>query len=229
MAKTVTLAQLRASARLQADFVNSQYFSDSDVNNLLNSSIGELYDLAVQSDEDYYRTISTINMVSGTDTYALPADFYKLKKVRAYVGSSPTVYEEIERFNDNERVYYSTSASNLPTLTIDFEYIPSYTTLASDSDTLDGINGFEELVVIDTCIKMKDREESDVSVLMGRKQMMMKRIEEMISMRDMNKPERITDVHKQYSRFAPGNPGQFLRYRIIGGNIVFVTYVPPWA
>ena len=228
MAKNVTLANLRTLARLEADFVNSQFFSDSDVNLLINRSADQFYNLVVASDEDYYRSSSTISLVSGTDSYTLPADFFKVARVRAQIGSSPNFYEEILRFNDSERDYYSISAATIPTMTVLLEYIPARADLVNDSDTMDFINGFDELVITDAAIKMKDREESDTNVLMTRKNELINQLEATIKDRDMANPSVTTDVMKQHSRIAPWSAASFLRYKVTGNNIIFVSYVAPW-
>lgn len=61
----------------------------------------------------------------------------------------------------------------------------------------DGVNGWEEYIVVDAAMKCLQKEESDVSVLMAEKSALKQRIEAMASNRDAGKPERITDVNAQ--------------------------------
>ena len=75
-------------------------------------------------------------------------------------------------------------------------YIPVMTELAIDADELDGVNGYEELVVIDTAIKMKTKQEDDVSVLMARKQELLRRIEKVSQDRDAGMSHRVTDTNR---------------------------------
>jgi hypothetical protein len=77
-----------------------------------------------------------------------------------------------------------------------FWYIPSYTTLALDADTVDGVNGWEEYIIVDACIKCLEKEESDTSVFERQKAKLEQRIEEMASNRDLDQPERITDIQQ---------------------------------
>jgi hypothetical protein len=78
-------------------------------------------------------------------------------------------------------------------LTMRLWYIPQATTLSSDSDTFDGISGWEEYVIVDAAIKAAQKEESDVSVLMAQKQALTARIQSMAENRDAGSPATVTD------------------------------------
>lgn len=71
-------------------------------------------------------------------------------------------------------------------------YAPAYTTLANDTDTLDGINGLEEFVVVDGAIKVMQKNESDVSTLLAQKQALAQRISDQGKNRDANEPMRVS-------------------------------------
>jgi hypothetical protein len=216
--QTVTLAQLKQRARVEADQVGSQFIPDSDLVVMLNDSLSELYDLLVGAYADYFHKSYDLTTVQGQDTYPLPSDFYKLTGVDETISSRPCPlkkYEFAERGN-----YRPINRSGTP---IKLWYIPAFTKLALDTDTFDGINGWEEYAVIDTAIKMKDAEESDVSVLSGRLAKLGKRIEALAPSRDASAPSRIIDV-------SPSNRDPFwdemeesqIRYRVMGGNVQFV-------
>lgn len=71
---------------------------------------------------------------------------------------------------------------------------------------IDGISGWEEYPVIDVSIKVKDKEESDVTVLAARKAAMLKRIEEVAENRDPGTPARTADVMTDiWNRGSTGN------------------------
>lgn len=61
----------------------------------------------------------------------------------------------------------------------------------------DGVNGWEEYIVVDAAIKCLTKEESETAVLERDKAFLLKRIEAMASNRDAGKPEKITDVNVQ--------------------------------
>lgn len=63
--------------------------------------------------------------------------------------------------------------------TVRLRYVPLPTALTGSGDTIDGFNGWEELVVVDAAIKCLNKEQQDVSVLAGRKADMLRRIRAM--------------------------------------------------
>lgn len=75
----------------------------------------------------------------------------------------------------------------------------SATALSGGTQQVDmnGVNGWEDYVVVDAAIKCLVKEESDPRALMEQKQGLLKRIEAMAANRDAGKPEKITDVSKQ--------------------------------
>ena len=66
--------------------------------------------------------------------------------------------------------------------------------MTSDSDTVNGVNGWEEYIVVDTAIKMLAKEESDTRYLERQRERLLQRIEVMAQNRDYDQPESITDV-----------------------------------
>ena len=89
MADVVSLSTLRLLTKQRADMENSQFITDDEWRRMLNRSYAELYDLIVTSanSEDYFLNSSTITLVSGTQSYSLPTDFYKSRGVDLNIGS----------------------------------------------------------------------------------------------------------------------------------------------
>lgn len=215
MASNVTLLQLKTRAREKADMVNSQFVSDSELLSYINNSYSELYDILVSRFEDYYTEETSVTISPGSSTIPVPNDFYKLRGLdRNQSGNS---YYSVHKYNWKARnrrnnQLYRTSFGRLDLSyrlvkdsirilpedsapgTYRLWYIPTYTPLAADTDVLDGVNGFDEYIVIDVAMKMLLKEESDVSVLIAQKKAMMQRIEEMSQQRDADNPEVISDV-----------------------------------
>lgn len=83
MARTRTLAQLRTEALQIADMENSSFVGTAtggEVDRYLNEGISELYDLILESaGQEWFLKTSTVNVVAGTQTYALASDMYVLK------------------------------------------------------------------------------------------------------------------------------------------------------
>lgn len=216
---SITLLQLKTQARQRADMERSQFVSDSELTAYINASIAELHDILIQSyGTDYFVLPYTFSTVAGTADYALPASFYKLHGVDAKISTSD--YISIQRFNFNERnrfdipVVWNLSGiplaryrlvgnninfSPVPDQSVDIRlwYSPVATKLVSDSDTLSDLNQYAEYVIVDAAIKMLQKEESDVTVLMAQKQMLIQRITVASQNRDVGQPETISDVYAE--------------------------------
>lgn len=214
MADTITLATIRTESRQRADMENSEFITDSELNTFINQSYAELYDLLVSRFEDYYTTSTTFTLSAGSNTYALPSDFYKLRGLD--YASSGTNYIPVYKYNFSDRNRRNRSVNRLigrqfdiryrilgNTLTMTPEdgaagnyrlwYTPRITRLSSDSDTLDSVNGWHEYVVVDAARKMLLKEESSTTALDREKQALIERIEAMAANRD-DQPETITDT-----------------------------------
>ena len=217
---SITLANLKTQARYRANMENSLFVTDAELLTYINSSIAELHDLLVASfDSDYSISSYEFSTVSGTDSYALPSAFYKLKGVDAQLNG--TYWSTISPFNFNERnlrtgVYssnllgyqfkYRILGGNLVfspvpdgAYNIKMWYIPTATKLVNDADTLDDINQYSEYIIVDAAIKMLQKEESDVSILLAQKADLRKRIENMAQNRDADKSDAVSDIYLENS------------------------------
>lgn len=69
---------MRSDVRLRADMPGNQFVTDPEINEYLNQSIAELYDLLVQSrGQEYYVKGVLFSTVAGQEYYTLPADHYE--------------------------------------------------------------------------------------------------------------------------------------------------------
>ncbi len=212
-----TLSSLRTRVRARADMKNSNFVEDSELNQYINSSYQELYDLLVASFEDYYTAAPTsFTVSSGSNTYDLPSDFYKLRGVdfstdgSNYYTMQPFDFANRNNFNNSvgvlsgyqfqnkyrivgDKLYFTPEDSAAGSYRL--WYVPRATTLASDSSTLDGINGWEEYVVVDAARKCLAKEESDTTFLIAEKEALRQRIIAMSARRDAGMPKSITDLN----------------------------------
>lgn len=188
---------------------NSQFVTDAELTNYINGSIQELYDVLVSKSEDYFVTSATITTDGTNKTYNLPSTFYKLLGVDYLLNGISTsmqrfVFHDRNRFYQNARVLRYRIVGS----TIRFEplpapqditvwFIPAFTKLVADGDTFDGVNGWEEYVILDSAIKVLNKEESDPSPLMAEKAEALKRIDDLSKIRDQSFPERVTDITTQ--------------------------------
>jgi hypothetical protein len=213
-----TLSALRSQARQRADQENSEFIGDDELDIYLNDSYKELYDLLVSKFEDYFVTGPTSFSIStGSSSYSLPSDFYKLLGVDRSTGGSdyytirPFSFEDRNNRRNADRyrgiypnVKYRIVGNSL-LFTPDDQaagdyrlwYIPSVTLLTSDTqEIVPQADRWVEYIVIDSAIKMMLKEESDASGLMQQKMFVLKRIEEMAANRDAGETQRVTDVSR---------------------------------
>lgn len=215
----VTLSDLRTRARRRADIEKSLFVSDSELNQYINDSYLELYDLLVTKFEDYYaKDPYSFTIASGESSIDLPSDFYKSLGVDRKI--SGTDYYPLDQFNFRNRnfkrlpsrrmglypsIQYRIYGDKLIFMPEDlcpgdyrWWYVPKATTMSSDTDTIDGVNGWEEYVVIDAAIKCLVKEESDISALQLAKNEIKRRIDEAALNRDAGETSEIQDVRTDY-------------------------------
>lgn len=216
---SITLLELRTQARQLADRENSQFVTDAELTNYVNSAIAELQDLLISAySSDYYISSYTFTTVNNQTNYALPADFYKLRGVDAAING--TEWAAVRPFNFNERnrndsfsswglmtgpsVRYRLLGNNMVlspapdgAYNMRVWYIPTATKLVADSDVLADLNQFSDFVIYDAAIKMLIKEESDPTALMAERAKCEKRIVEMGQNRDAGQPESVSDIYAE--------------------------------
>lgn len=110
MASLVDLLALRTQAQQAANMENDGLVTTAEWNSLINYGAKRMYSvLASKFGEEYAMSSATVAIVSGQDTYDLPADFYRMRGVDLSV-SSRTV--SCRRFQFRQRNMYSWSAIN---------------------------------------------------------------------------------------------------------------------
>lgn len=209
-----TLLSLKTQSRQRADQEDGYFIADSELTGYINASSSELYDILVGTFSDYYTAEQLTTIAVDGYQIAIPSDFYKLRGLDRDNGGNWTTlrmfnFEDRNKFNNafpytsfaSPGVRYRVFGQNIliePRTSAPGDYrlyyIPAYTPMTTDSDTFDGINGWEEYVVVDAAIKMMQKEESDPSVLISQKKALMDRIEAMASNRSAGDPEVITDM-----------------------------------
>lgn len=174
--------------------------------------------------EDYFVTETSLSYAANAISASLPSGCFKVRGVAALVSEgTPNRYVTLRQYNYNERYVWTSPGvgqgivsnqwSNIryraeggllkitppPTAatTLLLAWIPEVTELVLDADTTsvnDSLNGWLEYVVVDTAIKMKDKQESDTSVLERQREKLVRRIEAETANRDAGDAETIRDV-----------------------------------
>lgn len=226
---SITLAELKLQSRERADMVESEFVTDTELLSYINSSLAELHDLLIAAySEEYYMTEYEF-VGDGSQAYALPADFYKLRGVD--IQDNGDAWRTVKRFNFNKRnegdnpsmqlmglpyIQYRLVGSNIRfnkipdgNTTFRIWYYPASVKLAVDADEFDDINGYAEYVIVDAAIKMLNKEESDVSVLMAQKEALRQRLIGMADNRDANEPESVSDVYAEDADYTVLGSGSY--------------------
>lgn len=186
MARTVTLLDLRTRVRQRADAENDPHVTDTEIDGLINNAHTAFYDLLIGSaPPDYFRTSYSFSTASGTVAYNLPSDFYKLRQL--YVIDQTGIYRPLEQVDEVAR--YSYRAPNA-TCSMRLDYVPVPTDLADDTDELDGINGWDEFIVLTAAIDIKNKKEDDASALIRKRNEVQARMEKMAP-RDEGSPRHV--------------------------------------
>lgn len=84
-------------------------------------------------------------------------------------------------------------------------YIPKLAQLLQDTDTVDGVSGWTEYIIVDAAIKALQKEESDITALMVQKQALIKRIEDSAMNRDVGQPDTISSTRSWGDRNGGGS------------------------
>jgi hypothetical protein len=159
--------------------------------------------------------------------------FYKLMGIDCGLDNSGNAWVTLKKFNfiaRNRYVYPNISSTFLGVFNLQYRllgnnieliptpsanqilriwYIPRLVQLLQDTDIADGISGWTEYVVVDAAIKALAKEESDTSVLMARKEMIKRRIEESAPNRDVGQPDTISNTRSWGERWGTYGGGGF--------------------
>lgn len=222
---TVTLASLRLQARQRADMVNSLFVSDSELTGYINSKYTELYDLLVQKfGDDYFVADPYTFTTTGAELYPLPTDLYKLKGLEVQNGSQWFDVPKMGAFSQRNRggvspysdmryrllggkiMVRSGSVAPSSGRAMRMWYVPRPTLLANDSDSIDGVSGWEEYVVVSAAISCLAKEESDTTGLERQLAGLTQRIEAAAENRDEGAPQTVADVRRGFDWPTWENP-----------------------
>lgn len=200
-----TLLTIRTSCKSESDNVGQAYIADSEWNSFIQSAYQELYGKIVQAfGNDYFvQTPSsgyTFTTNGTSDHFALPDGsgaspaFFKLLGVDVRL-TSQQQYVSLKPFAFADRNRWSAFNNGIPMAgqTIRVLYVPRLTVPTVDASLIDGVNGWEDWIVCQACMRALAKEESDVSVFMARLAALEKRLDSEIENRDAGSSDKIVD------------------------------------
>lgn len=183
MARTYTRAEIRARAQAMADDEDGVLLTDAQYDILIDESLSWLYDELI--DGGVYPEVSEYSLTDSspgtwqsisTDTYAVLAVQYQYDGDH-WVNLQPMHMHDWAKFDistgqewstrfllnglDQIRLFPQGTAGK----TYRIIYVPAPDKLASDAATINGVNGWEMLIVYDVAIKAKIREDASTKSL----------------------------------------------------------------
>jgi hypothetical protein len=153
-------------------------------------------DTAVGDASDFYRLVA-LQLQDGT-TVVNVDEFQPLEEdltAASQLRGGYTIHDV--RFTLNPtRLFFSPEPNAVWTLHMD--YIPTAPTLASPSSSFDGINGWEEWVILTAAIRCKVKDEEDPGALVAERAIVDARIQRLAGHRDVYRPGRIQDAQRDW-------------------------------
>ena len=182
MSRTVTWTNGLARIRELADIEGTSgvaYMSDAKLLAYANASRGVWHGMVCQADPERYATSGDIT-ATGAASYSLPADYFATLFVEEVDGTNR---RELSRLMPHERNKFGNAAGDgqgywvfggtirlvpIPASgTYRHWYVTHAEEFATGSDTVDGVNGWEEWIWLDVAIKVLLRQRSDIGQLVA--------------------------------------------------------------
>jgi hypothetical protein len=200
MARTRTVEDIIALARLQGDMENTDFVTSAEYISLVDLAHTELYDILVRAGMFPREDVDSITS-TGVAEYVLNTDFYGCILVERQVQTGR--YRTLKEIQPSERNNYSDYAGShtvayrlkknasgadaieffpAPATGVVFRvhYVPVPTRLTATADTINGISGWEKYLV-DLVVEMvKIREEDDTAAIARAVERTKARIEEAV-------------------------------------------------
>lgn len=211
---------LMQRARERADMVGSLFVSDTELTSYLEAAFQELYGIASAEYEDLLVKTVTVAASAGVSVVQLnaAADIKKLRGIRIANDEflSPVSIREVQNFDRKNRPgrpvgywLFGDQSNNNGTFSIELLPAPdtSYSlvvyyqpslTLTGGSAIFPGaaspLASWDEYLVVTAAIKMKDKEESSVSVLMSEKQALLANLRSSWTPVDVSEAQRVVSL-----------------------------------
>lgn len=231
-----TLLAVRTSCKQESDNVGQSFISDPEWNGFIQSAYQELYGKIVEAfGNDYFVQAPAAGYTFQTDginsLFALPdgsgaaSAFFKLLGVDVQT-TTTNQWVSLRPFALADRNKFSVYNSGIPAAgqTVRLLYVPRLTVPTLDADLIDGVNGWEDWMVCQACIRALAKEEADVSVFMKRVGALEERLETEIKNRNASAEGGGSIVDTQ------GRRALAMAYRLNGNSIWLIGgQTPGWA
>ncbi len=227
MPRVVTLGDLATRVRYQADLVNNQFVTDTMLFQFLSDSAAKLWNKLVRADpERYMREQTPIPDANGE--FDVAADYFGTIAIDWSESSNSGIWINVPRVYSVEanQFDHDNSANSIPcawhpiygttvlgairllpppdsTYIIRHKYTVQPPVYTASTDTVDGIAGWEEYVVIDSAITCRIREESSTAALDRKLALYEAELDSQIDMRNAAEAGRVVDTRSRNNLWDP--------------------------
>ncbi len=215
-ARTYTRAELITRLEQLTDTENDGHITAAEKGEILDSAMAETWDkiCSVGLGEKFVKS-TTWNTTAGTQAYALQtvctdSDFYRVHAV--YVDEGNGQFRPLQRISSAEVQAFRAPSTVVP---IKMFYIPY---LAKAAATFDGLNGWEEHVLMTAACAIKMKKEDSYSQFAQRKRELEARMEAM-GPADFGEPARVVRKRKRSTEGYFYQNGNVNCYMLRGPNI----------
>lgn len=221
MFNDTTLGDLMKRALAYAEYPKDSLDEDQQAQliNDINDGLIELWEVIVDSREELINSSYTFSLVSGTESYALPTDFYKALKL--FYVSNDRRYP-IARFNLEEVAGFPKPLSSG---SIELWYAPRCVRMKNKKAQVSSLIpiGWENYAALFAASRLIGTEGTDGSWVSQERDRLIQRITEHIGDRDAT-ADRIGDVSGRWrdARALYDLQARELRYRIVGNLVYFI-------
>lgn len=217
---SITLGKVKQRGIARADLQGGKFISDDELTEYANAALAELFDVLVQSFEDHIDPkVYEVTTAAGTESYSLPSDLYKIRKVRIMNAAGyPRAWLTKGSIDDIGRDPASQGLSNatmryFPLGTsiylspipaggdvLEVWYIPRYEYLSDDSAAIHYAVpvGWTEYVVLGIAMRCRAKEQTDASDLVRDIAQQLERIKAAAANRDVGEPDQVVDKSRRF-------------------------------
>ncbi len=229
MAGAIALSAIRTRIRQRTDneHTGSSFVTDSELTGLVNVSYSELYGELVRAGLHMSESVQTVT-ATGASTYALNSDLFAVIGVFRVDGTHRSrLVRHSVRHRPDTSVKGPASSYRVIGTTVTFHplpvsgtyevvYVPVPGTLSADADTVEGILGWEEYLVLDVSIKVLDKEETDARHLRAERERLLARIRDEAALEEMSEGSYIDNVRSRNS--GTDDEAEYNAYRGVRGS-----------
>jgi hypothetical protein len=196
--------------RNASDESASKFIDDDELIEYIDLAYAEMYNLLVDTYQDYKVTFANFTTQSGINIYQLPTNCYKVRGLDCENGISAKsfMFEERERLanttylNDGlqTNLRYCVLGDTLLLLPTPAEesltlwYVPVPARITDEDQVIDGVAGFEQYIIAHVCIEIANKNETDPTVFERKLARVEKKITTFAANRDAAEPRQVIDA-----------------------------------